>query len=44
MADAQAALSVAPPDVPSWARLEHAGLLALLGVAASVQFSIAIAQ
>jgi len=38
------ALSAAPPDVGSYPRLEQAGLLALFGVAAALQFSIAIAQ
>jgi O-antigen ligase len=42
--DAHAAVSAAPPDIPLSVRLEQAGLLAVLGTAAAVQFSIAIAQ
>jgi O-antigen ligase len=37
------ALSATPTDVPS-DRLEHAGFLAIIGVAAALQFSIAVAQ
>ena len=43
MPNAQA-ISAAPPDVGSYPRLEQAGLLAVFGVAAALQFSIAIAQ
>jgi O-antigen ligase len=44
MPNAQAAASAAPPDVSSTGRLEQAGLVALFGVAAALQFSIAVAQ
>lgn len=44
MPNAQAAVSAAPPDVSSTGRLEQAGLVALFGVAAALQFSIAVAQ
>jgi O-antigen ligase len=44
MADAHAVVGIAPPDISSSARLEQAGLLAILGVAAAVQLSIAVAQ
>ena len=44
MPNAHAAVSAAPPDIPPSVRLEQAGLLAVLGTAAAVQFSIAIAQ
>jgi O-antigen ligase len=44
MPDAHVAVSAAPPDVSSSARLEQAGTLAIFGVAAALQFSIAIAQ
>ena len=37
-------LSEAPPHVPAADRLEHFGVIALAGVAAALQFSIAIAQ
>lgn len=40
----QAAVTVASPDVGASARLEQAGLLAVFGVGAALQFSIAIAQ
>jgi O-antigen ligase len=38
------ALSAAQPDAGSYPRLEQAGLLAIFGVAAALQFSIAVAQ
>src|SRR6185436_2479152 len=38
------ATAAAPPVLGSTARLEQAGLLAIFGVAAALQFSIAIAQ
>ena len=38
------ALSATPTDFSSSDRLEHAGFLAVIGVAAALQFSIAIAQ
>ena len=38
------ALSATPTDVSPSDRLEHAGFLALIGVAAALQFSIAVAQ
>ena len=44
MPNAHVAVSAAPPDVSSSARLEQAGVLASFGVAAALQFSIAIAQ
>ncbi|OFW24068.1 MAG: hypothetical protein A3H97_18215 [Acidobacteria bacterium RIFCSPLOWO2_02_FULL_65_29] len=44
MSNAQAAVSEALPEVGSSPRLEQAGLLAVFGVAAALQFSIAIAQ
>ncbi len=44
MPNAHAAVSAAPPEVGSYARLEQAGLLSVFGVAAALQFSIAIAQ
>jgi len=40
----QAAVTVASPDLGASARLEQAGLLAVFGVGAALQFSIAIAQ
>jgi O-antigen ligase len=43
MSNAQVAVS-ATPDIPSSARLEQAGLLAVFGVGAALQFSIAVAQ
>src|SRR5437762_13210315 len=44
MAHADAALADTPTDLPSSDRLEHFAVLALFGVAASVNFSIAVAQ
>jgi O-antigen ligase len=44
MPNAQAAVRAAPPDIASHGRLEQAGLVAVFGVAAALQFSIAIAQ
>ena len=44
MSDAHVAVSAATPDVHSTARLEQAGLLAVFGVGAALQFSIAISQ
>ena len=44
MSDAHVAVSAETPDVPSSARLEQAGLLAVFGVGAALQFSIAISQ
>ena len=38
------ALSATPPDFSSSDRLEQAGFLAVIGVAAALQFSIAVAQ
>jgi O-antigen ligase len=38
------ALSATPTDLSATDRLEHAGFLAVIGVAAALQFSIAIAQ
>jgi O-antigen ligase len=38
------ALTSAPPDAATGEWLEHAGLLALFGVVAALQFSIAVAQ
>jgi O-antigen ligase len=38
------ALSATPTDFSSSDRLEHAGFLAVIGVAAALQFSIAVAQ
>src|SRR5215213_5137087 len=38
------ALSATPTDVSSSDRLEHFGFLAVIGVAAALQFSIAVAQ
>lgn len=38
------ALSAAPPDFPTADRLEQAGLIALIGTAAALQLSIAVAQ
>ncbi len=43
MANADA-LSAAPPHIPAADRLEQAGLIALAGVAATLQLSIAISQ
>ena len=40
----QAAVTVASPDLGASARLEQAGLLAVFGVGAALQFSIATAQ
>jgi O-antigen ligase len=44
MSNVHAAVTAAPPDVSSSARLEQAGVLAVFGVAAALQFSIAVAQ
>jgi O-antigen ligase len=44
MPHADAAIADAPADLPSSDRLEHFAVLALFGVAASVNFSIAVAQ
>jgi O-antigen ligase len=44
MQNAHAAVNMAQPDVASGSRLEQAGLMAVFGVAAALQFSIAIAQ
>jgi O-antigen ligase len=44
MPNAHAAVNMAQPDVSSGSRLEQAGLMAVFGVAAALQFSIAIAQ
>ena len=44
MPNAHAAVNMAQPDVSSGSRLEQAGLMAVFGVAAALQFSIAISQ
>ena len=44
MTNAQAAVTSAPHTVSASDRLEYAGLLALFGVAGTLQFSIAVAQ
>jgi O-antigen ligase len=44
MQNAHTAVNMVQPDVSSGSRLEQAGLLAVFGVAAALQFSIAIAQ
>jgi O-antigen ligase len=44
MPNAQAAVGAAPTDITSTGRLEQAAVVALFGVAAALQFSIAISQ
>src|SRR5687767_8814486 len=44
MREAQVAVDVPPADVTMTGRLEQGGLVAVFGVAAALQFSIAIAQ